>query len=117
MVLCLGSHSRASAAHDEAPGSQRARPTQDRIPFVTHKRAAAGPGLRARTPPTGDGGEEREGFAIPHVLGKDDRFILPMSGPSRHGAGLFDVVVPRTRFAGSLRRRAFDAVNLHPKSP
>jgi hypothetical protein len=117
MALCLGSHSRASAAHDEAPASRRARPTQDRAPFVTHKRAAAAPGLRARTPPAGDGGEERQGFAIPHVLGQNEPFVLPMSGPSRHGAGLFDVVVPRTRFAGSLCRRAFDAVNLDPKSP
>jgi hypothetical protein len=52
MVLCLGSHSRAPAAHDEAPASRRARPTQDRAPFV--RRAEAAQGLRVRTPPTGE---------------------------------------------------------------
>ena len=79
-------------------------PRRIESPFVRHKRAAGRARAWVRTPPTGDGGEEREGFAIPHVLGQDEPFVLPkdlrrMSGPSRHGAGLVDVVVPRTRFA------------------
>jgi hypothetical protein len=123
MVLCLGSHSRAPAAHDEAPASRRAGPTQDRAPFVTHKRAAAAPGLRVRTPPTGMAARKREGFAIPHVLGQDEPFVLrkdlrSMSGPSRHGAGLLDNRHSADEVrAESFRRRTFDAVNLDPKSP
>src|ERR1700733_9930627 len=44
----------------------------------------------------------RKSFAIPRVPGQDQLPILPkglrrMSGRSCHGAGLFDVIAPRTR--------------------
>jgi hypothetical protein len=104
MALRLGPYSRASAAHDEAPASRGARPRRARAPLVAHRRVAAAPGVRARAAPTREW-RQGAGKASPSRVSRDrtsspySQGLRRMSGRSCHGAGLFDVVAPRTRFA------------------